>query len=77
MEIILSGLLINDQKVFNWAFLCWKRPFKILFSFSDVVVDVDVGGNKIGNIEETAGMQSEHEGGMFIKLYIQMMDIFV
>ena len=76
MEIILSGLLINDQKVFNRAFLCWKRPFKILFSFSDVV-DVDVGGNKIGNIEETAGMQSEHEGGMFIKIYIQMMDIFV
>ena len=55
---------------------CVGSVLKILFSFSDVV-DVDVGGNKIGNIEETAGMQSEHQGGMFIKIYIQMMDIFV
>ena len=29
-------------------------------------MDVDVGGNGIGNIEEAAGMHSKHEGGMFI-----------
>ena len=42
-----------------------------------VVVNVDIGGNEIGNIEETVGMHSKHEGGMFILRYIQIMDIFM
>lgn len=48
---------------FSLSFLNFKTVG--LFSCS-AVVDVDVGGNKIGNIEETGGMHSIHEGGMFI-----------
>ena len=37
----------------------------LIFACSDVV-NVDIGGNEICNIEETVGMHSKHEGGMFI-----------
>ena len=37
----------------------------MLFACSDDV-DVDVGGNKMGNIEETVVIHSKHEAGMFI-----------
>ena len=48
-----------------------------LLFLCSVVVNVDIGGNEIGNIEETVGMHSKHEGGMFILRYIQIMDIFM